>query len=181
MVSTVKAPVPPGSSQLLSREEFDPLPVHDLENFPYQSEVWLLQDLGRYGNPDRHIEIVERQEGPLTRDETQAHDEVLLEVRTLRVRIYTAVNCYSIIAKEKAEGPGYLGCTAISRMPRAGEDWHRSNDLADGPLNVRTWYKILADIVSYEMVKVHDPAKARADAQIDEVASAKAGSRVLSA
>lgn len=52
---------------------------------------------------------------------------------------------------------GYLGCIASSRKPRAGEKHTRGNDLADGPLTEETWRRILADIVSYEMVRVHRP------------------------
>lgn len=59
--------------------------------------------------------------------------------------------------------PGGLGCTASSRKPRAGEDWHRGSDLADGPLSEDTWRRILADIVSYEMVKVHVPKEPRGE------------------
>lgn len=50
---------------------------------------------------------------------------------------------------------GYLGCIASSRKPRAGEEHVRGRDLVDGPLSPETWHSILADIVSYEMVRVH--------------------------
>jgi hypothetical protein len=50
---------------------------------------------------------------------------------------------------------GYLGCIAVNRKARAGEEWERGSDLADGPLTEETWRKILSDIVSYEMVRVH--------------------------
>ena len=72
-----------------------------------------------------------------------------------RFVIYTDVNSYSFVYRSKNAGPGsYLGCISSARKPRAGEDWTRGNDLMDGPLTFRTWYKILADIVSYEMVTV---------------------------
>jgi hypothetical protein len=71
-------------------------------------------------------------------------------------RIYTDTNIYNFVAEEKSDYRlSYLGCTSACRKPRAGEDWNRGNDLADGPLDENTWQKILADIVSYEMVKVH--------------------------
>ncbi|MEE8114809.1 MAG: hypothetical protein V3T23_10710, partial [Nitrososphaerales archaeon] len=53
------------------------------------------------------------------------------------------------------DGRTYLGCTASSRKPRAGEDWTRGSDLADGDLSLETWNKILGDIVAYELVRVH--------------------------
>ena len=75
---------------------------------------------------------------------------------TYRFNIYTDTNKYSIVAKDESTSrQSYLGCTSSSRKPRAGEDWNRGNDLADGPLDEETWRKILADIVSYELVKVH--------------------------
>ncbi|HJS81334.1 MAG TPA: hypothetical protein VJ742_00700 [Nitrososphaera sp.] len=64
--------------------------------------------------------------------------------------LFTDNNRYHIVAKGS-----YLGCTATSRKPRAGEDWNRGRDLADGIFSEETWRKILADIVSYELVKVH--------------------------
>lgn len=98
----------------------------------------------------------------------------------MKIRIYTSINSYSISARnptlrdypisesasgspviepgtptEKRMDNGYLGCVSTCRKPRAGEDWHRGSDLADGPLVPETWHRILADIVSYEMVKVH--------------------------
>lgn len=73
----------------------------------------------------------------------------------LNIRIFTSTNRYLIHAKERSVDDGYLGCQATTRKPRAGEDWHRGNDLSDGPLCEETWHAILADIVGYEMVKVH--------------------------
>lgn len=49
---------------------------------------------------------------------------------------------------------GYLGCTVTARKPRAGEDWVRGNDLADGAYCKETWRKIKDDIISYELVKI---------------------------
>lgn len=72
-----------------------------------------------------------------------------------RFRIYTDNNSYSIIASTRGPDHSYLGCGASTRKPRAGEDWTRGNDLADGKLEESVWRQILADIVSYEMVKVH--------------------------
>jgi hypothetical protein len=53
--------------------------------------------------------------------------------------------------------PPYLGATVSTRKPRAGEDWTRGNDLADGPYSKDTWEKIKNDIIGYELVKVSKP------------------------
>lgn len=130
---------------------------------------WYERDLSRYASWDNHVEIVD----------SQSYEG---EPRQLHIRIYTDVHSYSIRANEPALrhvplGPspnddpvaqlppgtpttlrmddGYLGCVSTTRKPRAGEDWSRGNDLADGPLTERTWYRILGDIISYEMVRVH--------------------------
>lgn len=73
---------------------------------------------------------------------------------TYSFRIYTSDNSYSITARTYSNGKSYLGCIASSRKPRAGEDWTRGNDLADGKLSIETWNNILSDIISYELVKV---------------------------
>jgi hypothetical protein len=116
----------------------------------------LRADLSRYGG---------RQgiEGPDATDQSEGGE------RTWRYRIYTDTNRYSISASDRGGIAtfGYLGCIALARKPRAGEDWQRGNDLADGPLTPETWHKILADVVSYEMVKVHSKAKAMADAAME--------------
>lgn len=76
----------------------------------------------------------------------------------LIIVIYTTVNEYQIVASVDSEKT-YLGATASSRTPRAGEDWTRGNDLADGEFSKETWHKILADIVGYELVKIQRPIK----------------------
>uniref|UniRef100_A0A6M3Y4J0 Uncharacterized protein n=1 Tax=viral metagenome TaxID=1070528 RepID=A0A6M3Y4J0_9ZZZZ len=58
---------------------------------------------------------------------------------------------------------GYLGCIAQTRKPRAGEDWNRGNDLADGIYHRGTWNNILNDIIAYELVKVVKPKMGEED------------------
>ena len=48
----------------------------------------------------------------------------------------------------------YLGCQVSTRMPRAGEDWTRGNDLPDGPFTRETWESIKGAIIKYELVKI---------------------------
>ncbi|KKL14963.1 hypothetical protein LCGC14_2510350 [marine sediment metagenome] len=69
--------------------------------------------------------------------------------------IYTNEHQYSISANVKEGGRSYLGCISNNRKPRAGEDWTRGSDLIDGDLSLETWNRILGDIVSYELVKIH--------------------------
>lgn len=73
----------------------------------------------------------------------------------LHFYIYTDTNSYSIVGSVEDDGHTYLGCTASSRKPRAGEDWTRGSDLADGDLSLETWNSILGDIVAYELVRVY--------------------------
>jgi len=87
---------------------------------------------------------------------TRNHYDPAKKEEVLRFNIYTEVNRYSISAIIKDGcNDGYLGCTASCRKPRAGETWGRGRDLSDGPFSEETWRKILSDIVSYELVKVH--------------------------
>ncbi len=78
----------------------------------------------------------------------------------IRMRLFTNDNYYSIVAYHpKGEYKGYLGCQAGSRKSRAGEDWSRGNDLADGEFSKETWIEILRDIIGNELVKIQRPIK----------------------
>lgn len=99
---------------------------------------WFERDLGRYARWDRDVELVE-----IERD------------GTIRIVIYTDVHSFAISCGPGSSGQGYLGCIGNTRKPRAGEDWTRGNDLRDGPLSEETWFGILGDIISYELVRVH--------------------------
>lgn len=103
---------------------------------------WVRRDICRFGRAELHVLVLEQTE------------------KTVHIRIFTDRTQYGIRASSESER-GYLGCVAQARKPRAGEDWHRGNDLDDGPLNEETWHKILGDIVSYEMVRLHGPASQR--------------------
>lgn len=85
----------------------------------------------------------------------------------LHLKIFTKDHSYSISARlpnsEKlGDGKmisvdGYLGCIAQTRKPRAGENWNRGNDLADGSYSKETFDEIVQDILAYELVKVVKP------------------------
>lgn len=97
---------------------------------------WIKRDITRFSNFDNHFNFVGEQ-----------RDLELGPLSTLG--FYTDNNSYYIHYNQN-----YLGCIASSRKPRAGEDWHRGNDLADGKFSEETWRRILGDIVSYELVKI---------------------------
>ena len=67
---------------------------------------------------------------------------------------YTDDYRYMIVAIDRVNDNGYLGCQVSSRKPRAGEDWTRGNDLPDGPFNKNTWDTIVNAILNYEIVKL---------------------------
>ena len=115
-------------------------------------QAWVARDLN-YKTTDicDHVEIVGEDAN------TNDHGSE----RGMVIRIYTANNQYHVRAQARRDNDGnetggYLGCGASSRTPRAGEPHTRGRDLPDGELSEETWHKILAAIVSYEMVKVHD-------------------------
>lgn len=74
-----------------------------------------------------------------------------------KFRIYTFTNVYSVVVviHRDPNCNNYLGCTASSRKPRAGEDWTRGNDLSDGPFTEEIWNNIKNDIINYELVNIH--------------------------
>ncbi len=125
---------------------------------------WMVRDLARFGKLEDHLQ-----------DEGSERDQVTLDV-TWRFAIYTDNNRYNITAIVRGVGKKcYLGCISSSRKPRAGEDWTRGRDLADGDLSEKTWHQILADIVSYEMVRVHSKDEALRKAEIHEAEYPKGG------
>lgn len=121
-------------------------------------KTWV-ENIGRFMSP-KNIERVD--------DEGQCDDDGNYEFK-YGVRIYTDNNVYKIVARETSGNQGYLGCVASSRKPRAGEKWTRGRDLADGSLTKETWYRILGDVVSYELVEVHrsTPAYTQDDEEIN--------------
>ena len=70
------------------------------------------------------------------------------------VALYTSQHKYQIVAIDRRNDKGYLGCQVSTRTFRAGEDWLRGNDLPDGPFNRSTWTNILNAIIRYELVEL---------------------------
>lgn len=86
------------------------------------------------------------------------------EKESIGLQIFTKDHQYFIKARlpnvkkpvkgEMLSVDGYLGCMVKTRKPRAGEDWNRGRDLADGKYCQETWRKIVNDILAFELVKV---------------------------
>ena len=78
------------------------------------------------------------------------------ENNKLSTLIFTDTYSYSISVILPSEGhkKGYLGCIVSRRKPRVGEDWIRGNDLTDGYYSKETFRRILADIVSFELLDI---------------------------
>lgn len=83
-----------------------------------------------------------------------ASKKVLVDEKDNRVnlKIFTENYCYSISARLPNNNDGYLGCIATARKPRTGETWTRGRDLPDGNYSEETFNKILAAIVSFEIL-----------------------------
>lgn len=73
-----------------------------------------------------------------------------------KFRIYTKTYRYQIIAIDRSEDGGYLGCQSSLRKSLPGEDWTRGSDLPDGSFVRETWDKILRAIARNEMVPLSD-------------------------
>ena len=118
----------------------------------------------RFSGRSSHVRIVEftRYDNPTEGDAKWAPD-VAGGVQQ-RIALFTDNNEYQIVARFGC-AQTYLSCMAKSRKPRAGEDWHRGSDLADGQFTYETWFRILAEIVSYELVPVAKPKRPVADGQ----------------
>jgi hypothetical protein len=103
----------------------------------------LFSEISRYGALDTHSIL-----------ESQGIDDP--EGRRHVFTIFTDRNEYRICVRlpTQARPDGGLSCGSLARKPRAGETWRRGNDLPDGPLTHETWHRILASIVSYEMVQI---------------------------
>jgi hypothetical protein len=107
--------------------------TEDVESKGYGDFLKWLRGMTRFGNVKSTMLFFD-------------HDE------RINVIFFTSDHRYSISARlPNSENDGYLGCIANCRKPRVGETWTRGSDLADGNYSERTFVKIMADIVSYEI------------------------------
>ncbi|MBA7620341.1 hypothetical protein ES703_27687 [subsurface metagenome] len=90
-----------------------------------------------------------------------------------RFNIYTETHRYRISALDRSSDEGYLGCTASTRKPRAGEDWTRGNDLPDGKFTKETWEHIKNAIIAYELVELAPKIERTIDEAKETVGSIK--------
>ncbi len=77
----------------------------------------------------------------------------------IKVRIFSHVYRYSIIAKETAGGKTYLGCQVMRRKSLAGEIHYKGANLPDGNFERANWEKIKDAILGFEFVKITARAK----------------------
>jgi len=104
-------------------------------------DLWV-HDLVYPGNVVDFVQTIKRYE-----DSTQNGPE-----RVKEFCFYTEQFKYRMYANDRSNDDGYLGCQVSARKARAGEDWLRGNDLADGPFTEATWLRILKTIINYELV-----------------------------
>ncbi|GAI16808.1 unnamed protein product [marine sediment metagenome] len=90
-----------------------------------------------------------------------------------RFNIYTETHRYRITAIDRSKDEGYLGCTASTREPRAGEDWTRGNDLPDGKFTRETWEHIKNAIIAYELAELAPKIERAVDEEKEMVGSVK--------
>jgi len=77
------------------------------------------------------------------------------EKELIKLKVYTKDHYYAISAHLPSEKKkGYLGCIGQVRKARAGEDWLRGRDLADGSYSKETWQELKDDVIAFELVKV---------------------------
>lgn len=97
--------------------------------------------------------------GDMMRIGTSANSED--GVTRLDVHFWTDAHSYHIWAT-----PHVLGCEGQSRKWLAGENWHRGNDLGDGPVARRTFERIKKRILQYELV---EPVVSRPSAPVPSI------------
>lgn len=81
-------------------------------------------------------------------------DQVNSMVGSVSYFLHTKNNRYHITAKAASDSSGkdsYLGCCVRSRIAEKNESYLRGSDLQDGPLTLGTYFRMLQDIVAYEL------------------------------
>jgi len=116
--------------------------MNEFELMEQTLRFWVKRDLGHFNDVDKLFRSYKVRIEGLTGSTTRG-----------TLCLWTSKNRYSITfgpTRDSADDKGYLGCIAVSRKWRPGEDWHRGRDLPDGKFNETTWRMILIDIASYE-------------------------------
>jgi len=117
-----------------------------------QLKVWVARDLGTYSDPAKLLRGLSVQDMSATRiiGERKVTDEW-----RITLDLWTRRNRFQVVIKHTTGSAigayVYMGANATSRSWRAGEDWHRGNDLPDGEFNEANWSRILLAILSYEL------------------------------
>lgn len=113
----------------------------ELINIAPDFAMWL-KTIIRYGNVDSQVLIYWHINYPGKDDGNH-----------FTVNFFTEDHQYSIYGYESStrSPKGYLGCGAVTRKPRPGEDWNRGNDLPDGKYCKETFNMIVRAILAYEI------------------------------
>ena len=102
-------------------------------------ETWVERDLARFARLEDHFQLIEI--GSASADR-------------FCFRMFTDQKQYMFLATRIGEHE-QLSCTATKRKYRAGESFVHGEEIGHGDLSEDTWRKLLADILSYELVRVH--------------------------
>lgn len=112
-----------------------------------QLKQWVKDEICRWSQFKKFVKVIE--------DSGEGGEKAKREYEfKFRFNIYTETHRYRITAYDRSKDEGYLGCTASTRKPRAGEDWTRGNDLPDGKFTRETWEHIKNAIIAYELAEL---------------------------
>jgi len=108
---------------------------------------WIAELLPHGDAYERYVKVI-KEEGESNTDGSAYKHELIVKIFT-KSRHY-----YHIVAKDKNDNTGYLGCQAGVSYCLAGEDHAGGNDLPDGPLSEETWHSIVNAIVANELIEL---------------------------
>lgn len=114
-----------------------------LKPYVAQLKSWAERDLGgrKFVDPEKLYRTMQVLDADSARGITR-----------VRWTLWTRRNRYTIsLVWREGDIPPYLGMGVSSRCWRAGEDWHRGNDLADGHFSEELWRQMLFDMIAYEL------------------------------
>ena len=124
-----------------------------------QWKSWIRRDLGSHSDADKLLRTFSVDADSLlgvtaarwTLWTRRNRFSLMLSARHVTVTTVDLGNHPVTVATRDGSRPPYFGCIATSRSWRAGEDWHRGNDLPDGEFSEALWQRILCAILSYEV------------------------------